>query len=335
MISSPFIVELPKLKKVVSKSNVRRLLRTLNESDCLDFSILDLSGHVLFGEERRGSAHETEIEIEGELLGYAMGDRPLPEVAALLVYCIRQEVKEKGLANEALSKYEEINFLYDLSKTLMLCRTIPEVAQISMYESRKLISATGGSILLFNAEDNVLDTVASWGDVPRTLQPTPLGKGIQGSIFATGKAEIVNNVPEDVRYVPASPSVQSLMCAPLISRQGTLGIINLFHSRPFFYTANELKLLVMLAEQAGMVVENLMLQAAQPATPPASQGELPQMLAQVQTQLAQLSESHASEPGHSISAGSDTARQLMQMTEVNRSLLQALQQSLGLMESAS
>ncbi len=335
MISSPLIIELPKLKKVVSKSNVRRLLRTLNESDRLDFSILGLTGCVLFGEVSQSSEHRTEIEIEGECLGYVLSDRPMPEVAALLVYCIRQDAQEKGLANEALSKYEEINFLYDLSKTLMLCRTIPEVVQIAMYESRKLISATGGSIVLFNAEQNILETVASWGDVPQALQPMPLGTGIQGSIFSTGKAEIVNNVPEDIRYVPASPSVQSLMCAPLVSRQGTLGIVNLFHSRPFFYTANELKLLVMLAEQTGMVLENLMLQAARPLVSPSPQGELQQRLIQIQAQLEQMAEPHVSEGADSTSAASDVTRQLMQMTEVNRSLVQALQQSLGIQDADS
>ncbi len=259
MKSSLLMMALPKLRKLLSKPSAKLLLQGFAKTS--EFSIHDESGNVIWGEPVAVASHITEITVNGELLGTVQGNSPIEAIAALVTYLANQELQAKNLANEALAKYEEINFLYELSHQLTHCQTVKEVAQLALCESNKLISASGGSVLLLNPERSQLEIAAAWGEAEHFNQAIAPGQGMLGSLFNAGKAEIINDVPADERYQPGEYSMQSMISAPIQARQHQLGIINLFHSRPFFYTANELRLLITTGEQAGVTLENLTLLA--------------------------------------------------------------------------
>ena len=80
--------------------------------------------------------------------------------------------------------------------------------------------------------------------------------GIAGHILVSGKAEIVNDVLSDPRYVPGDNEMRSLICAPLTTQNGTIGVINISHNEPVNYTAQDLKLFTALASQAAAAIEN-------------------------------------------------------------------------------
>ena len=54
-------------------------------------------------------------------------------------------------------------------------------------------------------------------------------------------------------------SIRSLICAPLASKNQTLGAIVLVSQVPVIYTAGDLKLLTTLASQAAPAIENALL----------------------------------------------------------------------------
>ena len=250
---------LPKLRKLLSKPNAKLLLQGFAKTS--QFSVHDESGNIIWGKAITATTHSADIVVNGEFLGTVKGNSSGEAIAALVTYLANQELQAKNLANEALAKYEEINFLYELSHKLTHCQSVTEVAQLALAESNQLISASGGSVFLLNPEKQLLEVTASWGDVTGLPTEIPLEQGIMGSLFRTGQAEIINDVPADERYQPGEYSMQSMISAPIQARQNQLGMINLFHSRPFFYTANELRLLVTTGEQAGVTLENLTLLA--------------------------------------------------------------------------
>ncbi len=260
MKSSLLMMALPKLRKLLSKPSAKLLLQGFAKTS--QFSIHDEGGNLVWGEPIAAAPYSANIVVSHEPLGRVDGNSSVEAIAALVTYLAHQEIQAKNLANEALAKYEEINFLYEFSHKLTHCESVEDIAELALSESNQLISASGGSVLLLNPEQQVLEVTASWGDVAN-LRPTaiPLEQGIIGSLFSTGKAEIINDVPADERYQPGEYSIQSMISAPIQARQHQLGMINLFHSRPFFYTANELRLLVTTGEQAGVTLENLTLLA--------------------------------------------------------------------------
>ncbi len=62
---------------------------------------------------------------------------------------------------------------------------------------------------------DALHSVAAFGDELPGLSGFARGKGIVGTVAATGVGEIVNDVLDDPRRVNAVIDVRSLVCAPV------------------------------------------------------------------------------------------------------------------------
>jgi sigma-B regulation protein RsbU (phosphoserine phosphatase) len=98
--------------------------------------------------------------------------------------------------------------------------------------------------------------VAAFGDEMPALQGFQKGRGIVGTIAATGIGEIVNDVDADPRRVTEHTEVKALIAAPLRVGERVTGVIALGSTMPMPYTAGELKLLNTLALQTGTAIEN-------------------------------------------------------------------------------
>ncbi len=80
--------------------------------------------------------------------------------------------------------------------------------------------------------------------------------GIAGSVWVSGRAEIVNDVHSDSRFVNGTVGISSLMCAPLKAKDTVVGVIKLGNDLPVMYTAEDLKLFTTLASLAAVAIEN-------------------------------------------------------------------------------
>jgi HD-GYP domain-containing protein (c-di-GMP phosphodiesterase class II) len=101
-----------------------------------------------------------------------------------------------------------------------------------------------------------MELVGEYGhgeDAPHTVTR---GSGIAGSVWASGRAEIVNDVHSDPRFVEEAVSISSLMCAPLKAKDTVVGLIKLGNDQPVTYTAEDLKLFSTLASLAAVAIEN-------------------------------------------------------------------------------
>ncbi|NJN95846.1 MAG: GAF domain-containing sensor histidine kinase [Anaerolineales bacterium] len=163
------------------------------------------------------------------------------------------------MAREVLDKYRELNLLYNVSAKLEADLDVLEVAGLVIDQASKLITANRGALILLNQTTGLLETIATFGegyDRNTTLKP---GEGIVGSIFTSGQAEIVNHVSSDPRFIPPRHPVSSLICAPLKTKEGTIGAVVMSSEVPVEYTAADLKLFTALASQAGPAIERAIL----------------------------------------------------------------------------
>jgi GAF domain-containing protein len=89
-----------------------------------------------------------------------------------------------------------------------------------------------------------------------------LGESIIGGVALSGKAELVNDIQADARYIEGqiSASISSLVCAPLKTKNQTIGVIALgVGGGGVAYLAADLKLLNTVASQAAPAIENALL----------------------------------------------------------------------------
>jgi PAS domain S-box-containing protein len=128
---------------------------------------------------------------------------------------------------------------------------------------------------LFQARDTILRLADQDGDSFSVLvalgkyadqyrhDVVHLGSGITGSIALSGQAEIIDDLSRDERtqHVAGTPEVEeipeTMMCAPLIARERTIGLLSVYRDRPGgLFTPVDLDFLVGLARQAAISIEN-------------------------------------------------------------------------------
>lgn len=122
-----------------------------------------------------------------------------------------------------------------------------------------MIKADSGILLLRDDEAEKLAPAAAFGTALQNTAKFKIGAGIIGGIVASGNAEIVNEVHSDARTITEERAFSSMICAPLKINDQVKGVIVLMNTTPVAYTAAELKLLVAIASQVAMGIENALL----------------------------------------------------------------------------
>jgi adenylate cyclase len=247
------------LKKLISKKNLRAIVTGAIATMDAPIAIRNIEGVILFGEDSHPCLYTHPITLADEVIGYVTGTQKAAFIADLLSYAASSDLDIRTLAVDTLDKYEEVNFLYDFSSKIATCLGVSEVSQLVITEAKKLIEATNISVMLLNHKIGKLEIVSARGKEYNRKTKIGPNIGIAGHILVSGKAEIVNDVLSDPRYVRGDNEMRSLICAPLTTQNGTIGVINISHNEPVNYTAQDLKLFTALASQAAAAIENAIL----------------------------------------------------------------------------
>ena len=246
-----------KLKKLIANPELLAIFHNLTESLDTPIGIFDLEGKTLAGRVDENPQEKYPIKIKNHVIGWVIGNSHTALIASIFNLIARQEDEKKSLAKEMLDKYEEINFLYDLAENLTNCHGVEEITGFATNIAQKLIDATHASVMLLN-KDNQLEIVAT---TSKSLPAIKLEQqnGIAGYVMMTGKAEIVNDVLADSRYIELENGIRSLICAPLKTQQGCIGVMNIGHSSLMNYTAQNLKLFSALTSHVSEAIRNAIL----------------------------------------------------------------------------
>jgi|GEM_PF-991316 len=247
------------LKKLIAKKELASIITNIIGDLGAAIAIQDAEGKILFGEENQSFCYQYPVEVAEMQIGWVTGTEKAATIAQMLSYIANREFERKVLAVDTLEKYEEINFLYNISGKIATCLGIQAVAELAIDEARKLIEADNVSVMLLNQETGKLETISAWGN--RSNQQTEMraGTGIAGHVLQSGKAEIVNDVLSDPRYIQREHLIRSLICAPLTVQNETIGVINISNSEAKDYTAHDLKLFSALTSQAAAAIKSAIL----------------------------------------------------------------------------
>jgi serine phosphatase RsbU (regulator of sigma subunit)/putative methionine-R-sulfoxide reductase with GAF domain len=245
------------LKQVLGRSpEARALVDALAEALGAAVAVEDTEGRLLHGARTDDHPVRFPVTHDEASLGWVSGPNHAHAVARVLDHLVAREAEKKALGAEVLHLYRELNLIYSFSEKLAALLEVERVAALTLQEARHLIVATDGVIMLLDEETGVLTTVAAFGDQMPVLQGFHRGRGIIGTIAATGIGEIVNDVDADPRRVTDHTEVKALIAAPLRVGERVTGVIVLGSTMPMPYTAGELKLLNTLALQTATAIEN-------------------------------------------------------------------------------
>lgn len=244
-------------KKLFKKKELISVVRTLVDALGVTVTICDADGQKIWSNGPETLGHRYTITTNDRIVGYLTGPPAAQSIAQTLSYVVQSEFEKKSLALDTLDKYEEINFLYDISTKLASCVSVDAVAQATIEEARKPIATTCMSVILRDRDCKQLKTIAFWSIDPQDRdRPCQLCDRIIQQVLASGQAEIINNInPIDS---PIS-SIYATICAPLKIQEQTIGVVNISNSKPVPYTAQDLKLFTALTSQAAAAIDNALL----------------------------------------------------------------------------
>ncbi|MBP7999109.1 MAG: GAF domain-containing protein [Chloroflexi bacterium] len=121
-----------------------------------------------------------------------------------------------------------------------------------------------GSVIVVNKEFHVEHTlsVGGGGATTRTARPfveKALREGLAGWSIQHQQPAVVNNTQQDNRWLPApeyGTEPWSVICAPLIYRSRTIGVITIMRPGINQFKSDDIDLLVAIAHQAAITLEN-------------------------------------------------------------------------------
>ncbi len=267
------------LAKMLRKREVLSLLRSLVSMPSSSITISDPMGNILINdlginstvvtsknppqEEADSTDQATSrvpILVGDETLGWVSGQQKVQEVANLLNYLSDREFEQKSLAADALDKYREINLLYAISSKLCDCLDLQEISKLVIEEASRLINCTSASVMLYDEASDSLQMIAAKGTASSATRTSlPINESIAGHVFKSGIPEIVNDVTQDHRYLNTGNDCYAIICAPIITKQKTLGVVNISNSEVVAYTSQDLKLFSAIVTQASGTMENSIL----------------------------------------------------------------------------
>ena len=158
----------------------------------------------------------------------------------------------------------KLDLIYQLSKKIGSVPELPLLLEQIIEMTQKTLRASAASILLFRENGQDLYFEAATGPVGKEIKSVKINaqNSIAGQVIQTGKPVIVNNV-KDSPYFGGSTDettgfiTKSLICAPLVTRQKTIGVLEVLNKLDGTdFNESDTLLLVTVAVTAAMAIEN-------------------------------------------------------------------------------
>ncbi len=145
-------------------------------------------------------------------------------------------------------KYRRLQLLLKISNISSSSLEPPRLLRKLLDVAVKTTRATSGSIMLVDPNTGMLEIEAAV-NLPRRIQRLKLkpGEGITGWTVAHGKTLRVNNVTDDLRYIPVKSTVRSELAVPLIVKEVVIGVLNVDSTKTNAFTAEDQDLLEAIA----------------------------------------------------------------------------------------
>ncbi len=191
---------------------------------------------------------------------YSEDERQMLATFALLLFGMLKHVR---LNAQLERKLQEQTRIYELGKALSSTVNIDELLEQIAKISVELTSARGCVLWLLNREQTILEIKASHGDVV-TETPLPYlfaGEGLAWKVVEKGESIKIDNLTDELKAHEVVTSIAySLICVPIIGKEGVMGAIAAFDKHPegenHRFSDDDLNLLLSFAGHAAISIEH-------------------------------------------------------------------------------
>lgn len=154
---------------------------------------------------------------------------------------------------ELLKKEKYLEVINSFATVLIEAQSIEDIVKSVAKNAIARLNYYDCVIYIYDKKQNKLIQSAAYGpksiDGHAIFEPILLnpGEGIVGTVFATGKGEIVNDTSKDPRYIVDDAARLSEITVPLVHKGKVIGVIDSEHPDANFFNEEDFKMLTTVA----------------------------------------------------------------------------------------
>ncbi len=180
---------------------------------------------------------------------------------------LAQELEQRVIERTAQLRREQqstemlLRILTEVSSSLDLDRALNRTLSLL----NDAIGAEQGTIMLLQAQDNLLHYRAGYGYLSEMVDETgrgftlKIGEGLAGWVVQHREATLIDDLHNDPRWVRAASAGQdhrSAIVVPMLVSEDVIGVLMVFHRAEKFFSAEMLNLVKAIASQVAVAINN-------------------------------------------------------------------------------
>jgi Nif-specific regulatory protein len=177
----------------------------------------------------------------------------------------RPRIKAVGSAKALSRENQLLRSLVDVSRSINQHLKIDELISHIIKRITTAMNVETASIMLYEAQKKGLVFYSSSDTTERAEKLEeiiiPMDHGIAGSVFRSGRAEIIPDVGKDPRHYKSVDratefTTTSMIAVPLQSRDKTIGVLEVINKKQGLFDNEDLNFVVSVAPMIAMALEN-------------------------------------------------------------------------------
>lgn len=184
-------------------------------------------------------------------------------------------IEKTRLQRLASKKAKQLETISHLSRSIVSSSYLQEILHLIVTMTAQMMNSKICSLMLLDEKKQELKIVATQSLSEKYLKkpPVKLGQSISGLALSTLQPVAILDVKVDPRYghpeIARQDGLCSMLAVPMLIKNKAIGVINIYTSVPHNFTDDEKDILLTVANQAAVAIENTRLieesQAAQEA----------------------------------------------------------------------
>lgn len=169
-----------------------------------------------------------------------------------------EELREAKEAAELYSK--TIETLNGISRELSALLNIDELLKRIGELLYQIVEYHSFSVMLVDdSGKNLIDRFSYSGSAVIEKSDIPIGEGVVGFAARTRRPVLVGDVHRDPRYIKVHEETRSELSVPLIVKERLIGVLDIEHSSPDYFRADQVHAMTILAAQLAVALDNAIL----------------------------------------------------------------------------
>ncbi len=161
-----------------------------------------------------------------------------------------------------LNKAHAFDLLYEISRAISSNRYLEEILLLIVGMTAQLMGSKICSLMLLDEEKQelVIKATQSLSENYRTKPPVKVGESVSGRAVQKKEPIKVLDVSQDKDYkypeIARAEGLKSLLSVPMMIKNRVIGVLNCYTTSEHEFAADEIRVLVGVANQAAVAIEN-------------------------------------------------------------------------------